>query len=227
MYWIYLVIFTLIVFIPSAIRHGFYGLNVTQTQEFATLLGGSFIMLVFLLQEKRLKKNLAEKSAIRKTTNRITKDLTQSYSYIGEVNRKLDILEQTALHYPESANLSVKKQKEMYDSVMEAIRLLGKSDEFSLRFIRLATMEILKEIRSFPDLELNFSCKKLGNITQIFESDEFTITPSPRDIDGIIACIVIKKKTPNHKIVDFEILKVVASQALLFFMFIRNSRQTN
>lgn len=227
MYWIYLVVLTFMVFVPSTIQQGFYNFSVVQTQEFTTLIIGFFAMLVFLVQEKRLKKNLAEKSNIRKTTNRITKDLTQSYSYIGEVNRKLDILEQIVLHYPESFNLTVKKQKEMYDSVIEAIRLLGKSDEFSLRFIRLSTMEILKEIRSFPDLELNFSCKNLGAITQVFESDEFTITPSPKDIDGIVACIVIKKKTPNHKIVDFEILKVIASQALLFFMFIRNTRQAN
>jgi hypothetical protein len=50
---------------------------------------------------------------------------------------------------------------------------------------------------------------------------------SPKAIDDIIACILIRKKTPNHKIDDFEILRTVASQSLFFFMFIRSAKQAN
>ena len=227
MYWLYLIVFTFIVFIPTAVQHGFYGFSVVQTQEIITLIFGTFAMIVFLVQEKMLKKNLAEKSAIRKKTNRITKDLTQSYSYIGEINRKLDILEQIILSYPESIKLTVKKQKAMYDSILEAIRLLGKSDEFSLRFINILTKEVLKEVKSFPYLALNFSCKNMDAVIQAFESDEFVMITSPKAIDNIVACILIRKKTPNHKIDDFEILKTIASQSLFFFMFIRSAQQVN
>jgi len=224
MYWLYLIIFTLVVFIPTLIQRGFYGFSADQTEEFVILILGSFAFIVFLIQERMLKKNLAEKSAIRKKTNRMTKDLTQSYSYIGEINRKLDILEQITLNYPESIKLTVKKQKAMYDSIIEAIRLLGKSDEFSLRFIRTSNLEVLKEVKSLPDLALNFSCKNISAVTQVFESDEFIMITSPKAIDDIVACILIRKKTANHKIEDLEIIKAIASQALFFFMFIRDKQ---
>ena len=137
----------------------------------------------------------------------------------------MDILEQIVLSYPESTNLTVKKQKAMYDFIIEAIRLLGKSDEFSLRFICTTTKEVLKEVKSFSDLALNFSCKNFNTVGQSFESDEFIMITSPKAIDNIVACILIRKKTFNHKIDDFEILKAIASQSLFFFMFIHNKKQ--
>ena len=225
MYWLYLIIFTFVVFMPTLVQRGLYGFSADQTEEFATLILGFFAFAVFLIQEKRLKVNVFEKKDIQKKVHRMTKDLTQSYSYIGETNRKLDILEQIALGYPEKTSLTVKKQKAMYDSIIEAIRLLGKSDDFSLRFICTTNLEVLKEVKSFPDLALNFSCKNLSAVPQTFESDEFIMITSPRSIDNIISCILIRKKTPNHKIDDFEILKAIASQSLLFFMFIRSKKQ--
>ena len=60
MYWLYLIIFTLIVFVPTAVRHGIYGLTASQTQEFAILILGSLGFLTFLVQEKRLKKMSAQ-----------------------------------------------------------------------------------------------------------------------------------------------------------------------
>ena len=112
---------------PTLVQKGFYGFSADQTEEFATLILGSIAFAVFLIQERLLKKNVSEKKAIQKKVNRMTKDLTHSYSYIGEINRKVDILESIALSYPESLILTTKKQKEVYKSIMEAIRLFGKS----------------------------------------------------------------------------------------------------
>lgn len=225
MYWIYLIIFTFAVFVPTAIHHGIFGFSVIQTQEFTTLILGSFAFFVFLAQEKRLKKNVTEKNSIQKKINRMTKDLTQSYSYIGEINRKLDILEKVTLDYPESLHLTIKKQHEVYDSIVEAVRLFGKSDEFVLRFICMPTNEVLKEIKSFPHLSFNPSLKNLDFSLQFLESDEFVVVNSPRAIDNIFSCVVIRKKVANQKIEDLEMIKTVAAQALFLFMFMRNKEQ--
>ena len=225
MYWLYLIIFTLIVFVPTAIHHGFYIFDKAQTQEFTILVLGSLGFLAFLVQEKRLKKNIAEKSSIQRKVNSITKDLTQSYSYIGEVNRKLDILENITLGHPESLHLTSKKQKEIYDSTMQAIGIIAKSDNFVLRFSNMKTNELLKEIKNLPFTPFSFSCKQLDPKAQFMESDDFMAVISPKDIDDIIACIIIKKKSPAQKIEDLEMLRILASQALFIFMFINGKRK--
>lgn len=227
MYWIYLTIFIFLVFIPTSIDHGSYGLDTAGTQELAILILGYLGFIIFLIQEKKLKKNLFEKTSSQRNANRMAKDLTHSYSYIGEINRKLDILEQIALSYPESLSLTAKKQKELYDSIMDAVRLFGKSDEFSLRFICTLNNEVLKEVKSSPELSINFPLKNYDLTAQFFESDDFIVINSPKSIDKIFSCIVIKKKTPEHKLEDLEMIRTLAAQALFLFMFIfvRNKKQ--
>lgn len=225
MYWIYLVIFTFIVFIPSVVSKGFFFFNVIQTQEFAILFLGSLGFFVFLMMERKMKKNLAEKNKIQGQVNSMTKDLKYSYSYIGEINRKLDILENIALGYPQSAHLTHKNEMELYDSIIDAIRLFGKSDDFALRFVCLPNYEVVKEIKSIPKSPTRFSLKNQVIDFNYFESDEFIVTTSPKSIDNIFSYVVIKKKTPSQKIEDVEIMKTLASQALFIFMFMRNKKQ--
>ncbi|HPN54491.1 MAG TPA: hypothetical protein PLB52_01005 [Candidatus Moranbacteria bacterium] len=226
MYWLYLVIFTLIVFVPTAIHHGFYIFDKAQTQEFTILILGSLGFMAFLFQEKKLKKNIAEKTDIQRKVNTISKDLTHSYSYIGEVNRKLDILEKITLSYPESLHVTTKEQKEIYNSAMQAIGVIAKSDNFVLRFTNFRTKEVLKEIKSIPSEAFSFSYKKIERSAQFMESDDFFVITSPKYIDDIEACIIIKKKTPGQKIEDLEMLRILASQALFIFMFINGRKKS-
>lgn len=225
MYWIYLIIFTLIVFVPTFVRKGFYIFNMTQTQEFVILFLGSLGFFVFLMMEKKMKKNIAEKNKIQGQVNSMTKDLKYSYSYIGEINRKLDILENIALGYPVSTKLTHKHEMELYDSIIDAIRLFGKSDDFALRFVCLPDYEVIKEIKSIPKSPTRFSLKRHDAEVNYFESDEFIVTTSPKSIDNVLSYIVIKKTTASQKIDDIEMMKTLASQALFIFMFMRNKKQ--
>lgn len=197
----------------------------TQAQEFVILFLGSLAFSIFLLMEKKMKKNLAEKSIIQGQANRMAKDLRHSYSYIGEINRKLDILENIALGYPESSKLSHKNESELYDSIMSAIRLFGKSEQFALRFVCLPEYTLLKEIQSNPGTGFNFSLENRKIEVNYFESAEFIVVTSPKAIDNIFSYIVIKKETPSQKLDDVEIMKTLVAQALFIFMFMRHKKQ--
>jgi len=155
----------------------------------------------------------------------MTKDLKYSYSYIGEINRKLDILEHIALGYPESSNLTQKNEMELFDSIMDAVRLFGKSDDFAIRFVRLPDYDILKEIRSLPENTLSFSLNGSTLDVNYFESDDFIVTTSPKTIDNIFSYILIRKITASQKLDDIELMKTLAAQALFIFMFMRNKKQ--
>jgi hypothetical protein len=177
------------------------------------------------MMEKRMKKNLAEKNKIQGQMNDMTKDLRHSYSYIGEINRKLDILENIALGYPASSKITQKNENELYDSIMDAIRLFGKSDNFALRFVQLPNYDLIREIKSIPENTLSFSLKDKLVEVNCYESEDFIVTTSPKSIDNIFSYIIIKKQTPSQKIEDIEMMKTLAAQSLFIFMFMRNNKQ--
>jgi hypothetical protein len=213
------------VFVPTFVRRGFFIFNAVQTQEFVILFLGSLAILIFLFLEKKMKKNFEEKCLIQSQANRMTKDLQNSYTYIGEINRKLDILENIALGYPETSKLSQKAETELYSSIMSAIKLFGKSDEIALRFVCLTDLSIVKEIKSIPEKSMEFSLKDHRVEFNYFESDEFIVATSPKAIDNIFSYIVFKKKKPSQKLEDIEIMKTLASQALFIYMFMHHKKK--
>ncbi|EKE19834.1 MAG: hypothetical protein ACD_8C00101G0027 [uncultured bacterium] len=225
MYWIYLIIFTVTVFVPTFITDGFYMFNETQTQELVILLLGSLCFSLFLAMEKKLKENIKEKNKYQSQIGNMTRDLKNSYSYIGESNRKLDILENISLNYPDSVKMTQKNRLGSYASIMEAIRVFGKSEDFVLKFSSYPDLKILQEIKSKQEIKSHFSLKEhVGGINHI-ESDDFIVIISPKVIDKIFCYIVIKKNTPSQKIEDVELMKTIATQALFIFMFIQNKKQ--
>lgn len=224
MYWIYFIIFTLIVFIPSFISEGVLGLSAVQSQEYAILFLGILAFALFTILERRLEKDEKEKIKMIGQMSRTNKDLTYSYSYIGEINRKLDIIMNIALGLPESSNLTAKKQRELYNSIMEAIRLFGKSNDFVIRFANQTTGEILKEVKSNNDVVINFSQKNCNPETHVVENDQILAVSSPKAMDGVYSCIIMKKQNSQQKTSDFETMSVIAMQALSLFMLISNKR---
>ncbi|HEX8973878.1 MAG TPA: hypothetical protein VF817_00110 [Patescibacteria group bacterium] len=222
MYWIYLIIFSIIVYIPSLVRQGAYGFSVVQTQEFTILLLGTAAFALYVIQEKRYNKQLKEKSNIIRQVNRMSKDLTHSYSYIGEINRKLDILENIALGFPESSKLNARKESEMFDSIMGAIHTFSRSDDFMIRFVNQNTRAVLKDLKSDPKSNIDASVENCNTNAIFFENEEYIVAHSPRAVDGIGCCIIIRKKTTAHTVEDPEIMKTLAAQALFMFVFTRN-----
>ena len=156
--------------------------------------------------------------------NRTSKDLTHSYSYIGEVNRKLDILMNIVLNFPESSQLSPRKQKELYNSIMEAVGLFGRANEFEIRFINALTGETMKEIKKPGIDRIQFTQKKDALQTQVFEDDQLVVIPSPKTINNVYACIILKKKNSQQNGNDLEIMRVLAIQALALFVFLRSKK---
>ncbi len=196
------------------------GFSVVQAQEFAILCLGIFGFILFTTLERKMLQEREEKFKMIRQMNQTNKDLTHSYSYIGEVNRKLDIMMDIALGFPESSQLTPKKQREFYNSIMEAVQLFGKSDEFVIRFADLRSGDVLKEVKSNSDVAINFTQKNCNPDVQIFENDQFFAIPSPKTMDNVYSCIILKKKPPQQSSSDLETMKVIAMQALLLFVLI-------
>lgn len=220
MYWIYLLIFIIAVLIPEIIARSFGPIGEERAEELSIFIIGVISFIVIYLREKQLFSSRKEKAEYQREASRIFKDLKDSYSYIGEINRKLEILKNIALGLPENSSLTPDSEKEIYDSIMEAVKMLVKTNNFSIRFINSISNEIEREIKGQRSFKVNINKNLLGEIENncVVEAENYLLICSPRKIDNISAWIIIARKK-SQLMENIEILKALASQALFLYAF--------
>lgn len=224
MYWIYLILFILAVFIPDIIQRDFPYIPEERAEELAIFILGATAFSIFLLKEKQLGIQLKAKRQIQKEASLASKDLTDTYSYIGEINRKMDILKDIALGLAEETFISPEKEMNLYRSIIHAVQMFTKLTNVSLRFINIETGKIIREIKSSKKARcdvINLIMKKENKT--FLETEKAFFIRSPKPIGNITACIAIEKKNKNQKIEDPEMIKALASQALFLFTFSKKS----
>lgn len=225
MYWIYLIIFTFIVFVPSFIQTGFFSLSIIQTQEYAILLIGLLSYCLFYLREKKLKKTDTRRMEIQREVNRISKDLNQSYSYIGEINRKLEILKSLLLQYPENELQKKEHGNEFFHAIISDVKTITKSPNVTIR-ITDSESHILKEISNNEKSDFKISSKTVCERSSSFcETPEYFMICSSFNSHNLQSCIIISRKDGCvQKIEDVEFIKALACYALFLYVFTKRNK---
>jgi hypothetical protein len=219
-YWIYLIIFVIAVLVPDIIRKKFYFLPETRAEELLIFLLGVIVFLSSAWQERLIFLHKREKNQDRKKINQTIKDLVESYSYIGEVNRKMDILMNISLGLTEKSNLSKNKQTEIYHTIIDAAKFLMKADCALLKFINTEDNSLEKEIKigncscSIKN-EVLIKMKEAGSAEKI---DNFLVTSSHQKIKNV-RCYLIVNDYEEQGDKTIEMLTVLASQALFVFSY--------
>lgn len=220
MYWIYLTIFILAVLVPDIVprNSAIFLLKEEQFEELIIFALGLSGFLIFRFRERQSQKNFEDKIKIQKEARKISKNLTDTYSYIGETNRKLDIMKNVSLNLLEMNEINQKKEKRFFDILLESIYILAKSRKFAIRFIDAETKKTEKEIKSrkkiFFKVENEEIMKNLKKDRSFIDDDYHFIVSSPKMVDSKIATLIISKNNRQQKIEDPEILKALMSQAL-------------
>lgn len=225
MYWIYLILFVITIFVPELVQGPIFGLSIITVQELALFLLGTFGFLVFLSREKQISQIEEKRNQLQREINRMTKDLTGSYSYIGEMNRKLDILKSVVLGLSTTGPITQTKENALYKSIINAVMVMTKSANVAIRFIRMPKT-VIKDIKSNKRIKLDSCDEYCFNKEHSFlESDGYYIARSPEDINNLRACIIIEKKN-SKRIEDPQMLKALASLAVFLYIFVQNAIQT-
>jgi hypothetical protein len=181
---------------------------------------------LYLIKEKALLRVFREKLRLQKRTNIITKDLSDSYSYIGEINRKFDIVKELIFNFPKDMMERLAERKpETFRSILEAVKLLAKTDAVSLRFVNVKMKEIEKLLENGSSkVFVSFDAKTLLSSKKTFwEENACAIVRSPLPAKDMVAYVIFSK-TSNH-IEDADIFKILASQALLLFCIDRYGKK--
>src|SRR3989338_8168885 len=216
MYWIYLTLFILVVLTPKVIAEGVLFLREEDVESLIIFCFGLFAFVLYLAKEKALRRVFQEKLRLQKRTHLITRDLSDSYSYIGGMNRKFDIVKELIFHLPQSmAEMLVKREPETYQPIIQTVKLLAKAAIVSLRFVNMRTKDIEKAVENDPEgIFSAFDAKTLLASKKTFwEEEGCVVIRSPRQAKNMTAYIIFPKAT--NRIDDIEVFKILASQALL------------
>jgi hypothetical protein len=203
--------------VPDIIKNEVFTLGEEKAEEIAIFMLGIVGFLIFLFTEKRHSRNLEEKIKMQKEASTTFKDLKYSYSYIGEINRRLDILINIISNPPEDLNDFITKKEKAYESISNSIKILGKTNNFAIIFFNKKTSKIEEEFIEGKKIISGIKDDIYRKDKCIIETDKYTAVCSPNNIGDLSARIIIPKRK-NQSFEDLELMKSLASQALLFFI---------
>lgn len=224
MYWIYFLLFLFAAATPGAVRGGAFGLSEEAAETVVVLLFGSVGFLLFLAKQKSLLRHLREKLNLQREKTVISKDLSDSYSYIGEANRKIDLLKGLILSLPDAAlRFRNGEVRAAYGSFEKAVVTACKSPSFLVRIVDAGRKEVDKELRvgkcasclSVPVETLLASTKSLS------EESGCVVVRSKEIVGGRVAFLVFPKQVNWFD--DSGLLETLATQALVLYLLERDA----
>lgn len=229
MYWIYLIIFILAVFSPELVHRGLFifgGQNtpfsVRTMEELSIFVLGIIGFSVYLWKEKQLKINREEKNKIQSKVAQMSKALKDSYTYIGEINRKIDIMKNIALGFPEVKDAKSLKGRDIYNSIEEAIKILCKTNNFLIRVVNVRNNETELEIQNGLNMGIRIKNNSLNLMKEkdFLQNGDLYIFRSPQLIDNKRSYVFIKRSRANQ-IEDIGIMHTVTTQILFLFILLK------
>lgn len=218
MFLIHLFLFVLAVLTPKIIQGGVSFLSEEDLEALIILCAGVLAFTPYLLKEKAMVTAFREKMSLQKQTNVITRDLSDSYSYIGEMNRKFEIVKDLIFNMPkEIAEAIIRREPDIYQLLVEAVQLLAKNETVSIRFVNYKTGRLEKIVeRATPGMFQHFTAQiLLAPKKNFWEEQGCIVIRSPRSAKNTMAFLVFPKAM--NRLEDSEIFKILASQALFVY----------
>ncbi len=215
----------LIVFAPEIIRSEFYILSEDDFEALVIFLLGMVAFLLYLVKERQLGQVLRDLLRTKQEASIASEDLRETYSYIGEMNRKADVLRRLFLSLPETLDLfrkTPKEKKEAYRSVFDALKILSKTEASLLWIVDIRKKKTVCEIsngKRFSHDHLSPEHLVSEKSRRFLLDGKVYVAASVNEIEGCRAFLLFPKTI--NAIDDPEMIKVLASQALFLYFFSR------
>ncbi len=209
---------------PEFVQDGILFFNEEDLESLLIFCFGIAGLLLYLGKESAFLRAVREKLSLQQEANQIRKDLSQSYSYIGEMNRRIDIVKNMVVSLPQS-KVSALQGQALYDPIIDAIQLLARSNCVALYFVALGDNSILEryEVGDGKHYEVmkNFDGRYLLDTKKyLWEEGKFSFVRSPEDVRGVAAFIVFHKM--KNRLEETGVFQILAAEAL--FIFSMNSQ---
>lgn len=221
MYWAYLILFVFMIVTPEFVRDGLLFFSEEDFESILIFCFGMVGLLLYLGKESAFLRAVREKLSLQQETNQIRRDLSQSYSYIGEMNRRIDIVKNMIVSLPHSkAPVPERQGRELYDPIIDATKLLAQSDCVALYFVAVEDGTVLERYEVGDGEHREILCALDGRHLletkkYLWEEGKLSFVRSPEAVGGIAAFIVFHKM--KNRLEETGIFQILAAEALFVF----------
>ena len=226
-YLVYLVFFVLAVLSPSIYTSGYFGLSETALEEITIFAFGMAGLLTFAAYEHLMERNDVEQEQVETDYKRAKSELIEAYTYIGAINRKIELLKKTT----NAASLQIaggkQNARELFQAVAANAAAAAGASSVLLRVVELPKLRTDREYVHHSDKGIVFrvSNKDLRSVhdqgaTHAFlrseDGREVLVVPSDRtgDFKAYLLLVWSGHEVPE---LDHSLLKVFANQAEMLY----------
>lgn len=133
MYWFYFSLLIVAIGTPIFIERESAFLSEDMSEALLIFIVGTIGFTLYILKEYSLLQIMREKLSFQQKNTSITKDLSKSYSYIGEVNRKVDILKGMMERLVQITDTKTEKKEVLLWEILDTIKHVTQAQCVSLR----------------------------------------------------------------------------------------------
>lgn len=227
-YLVYLVFFVLAVLSPSIYTRGYLGISETTLEEVTIFLFGMAGLLTFAAYEHLMERHDVEQEQVETDYKRAKSELIEAYTYIGAINRKIELLKKTTNTASLQMGGGKQNARELFHAVTANACAAAGAESVLLRVVELSKLRTDREYLHQTDKSVvNFrvSNKDLravhdqGAPHAFLRSDdgrEVLVVPSDRKGDYKAYLLLV---WPSHEVpeLDHSLLKVFANQAEMLY----------
>jgi len=206
---------------PRIVREGYYLSSLGQEATEMTLIFvfGLIGLILYNWNDVRLKRLSKERQECIRSISNTNKDLTFSYTYIGTLNRKLEILKEMILTIFRELSSEHKKSKKLYASLVQSIALFADCQDILVGFYGKKSGRVMYEVsaqsETFEKIEREFCITKNTN-TSVIHQEGCVIVKTNQSMKGVSSYCIIKRN--NIKDQDIELIKALLFQGMFLFI---------
>lgn len=228
LYWIYVLVFISNVMVPILVHENYIPVFFAPQQitEIVCLFVINTIgFSIYLMKHYTHERFVRDCGIYRRDAVNTAKDLNFSYSYIGEINRKIDILKSLIVIPANLGSAYSRSKTEIYSSILKAIEGLAECRNF---FLGLYDKNISKSIKTVqngdaPPLNVDISSVFNTQKTNAFPFEDCYIVKTGYDQSGLCAFAVLKKSSLKNETID--LVKTVLQRMLFLYTYTSGKSQ--
>ncbi|MBP7005577.1 hypothetical protein KBB27_00425 [Patescibacteria group bacterium] len=221
---LYLVFFVLAVLSPSLYEHGYFGLPEKVLEEITIFLFGVAGILTFTFYERHIERREAEAIRIQNDIQKTKSELLESYSYIGSINRKIELLKRLANDTSLSLVDRKRVPRELLQGVVQNALAAAGAEAALLRIMDRSNLRTEAEFQMEGTRKQVFrvSNRELRAIDDTHASHSFLLSEDQRDVLAVPsdafapnskAYLLLFLPTQHIAEIDISLLKVLVNQA--------------
>ena len=197
---------------PFIVQEGIWFFTEDEAEAMILLAAGIVSFVIYRLRDYQVFEYIRDRMKLQQSVVRAQKELSESYSYIGQANRRTDIM------YEIFSDLSHTEATSSDDAVLHAMESLPYTDDFCFRFINPKTKKAHRSVwitEYFKHLPDELFCKE--NVSRTYRDKDVLFVYSETKDKTLRTCVALPYSEKAENDIDF--FKALTAYFTMVYMF--------